>query len=246
MELRSTHDLEESKNYLLTLPEARVALRIIAFASLVNLVVIYQLQPNSVVWGLFGSGLMLVLSGLGQAHSKLTRPFSFLLATVFPVVFGFVIVNNGTVPFPFAIFGAALVMVLVKKQYSPYLAVAILTPPFAYVVVYPEALTPLVSRVLLVSPTLAFAFYFLLTRVYRRSHELSELVDQLESANHEKQQFLNAKKKCLPWSGTNCARQWRPWRWWPKTVILRMPPLANIWNPSLATCCLSLKTCVWW
>ena len=143
----------------------------------------------------FGAGLLLVSSVLGQAHSKLTRPFSFFLAAIFPVVFGFLIVKNGTVPFPFALFGAALVMVLVKKQYSPYLAFAILTPPFAYVVAYPEALTPLVSRILLVSPMLAFAFYFLLTRVYRRSHELSELVDQLESANHEKQQIVDRQKE---------------------------------------------------
>ena len=195
MERRSTHELEESKNYLLTLPEARGALRIIAVSSLVSLVVVYQIQPNSIAWGLFGSGLMLILSGLGQAHSKLTRPFSFLLAAIFPVVFGFLIVNNGTVPIPFAPFGAALAMVLVKKQYSPYLAFAILTPPFAYVVAYPEALTPLVSRILLVSPTLAFAFYFLLTRLHRRSNELSELVDQLESANHEKQQMVERQKE---------------------------------------------------
>ena len=195
MERRSTHESEESKDYLLTPPETRVALRIIAFLSLVSLVVVYQLQADSVVLGLFASGSMLVLSGLGQADSKLTRPFSFLLAAFFPVVFGFTIVINGTVPFPFGIFGAALGMVLVKKQYSPYLAVAILTPPFAYVVVYPEALTPLVSRVLLVTPTLAFAFYFLLTRVYRRSHELSELVDQLESANHEKQKIVERQKE---------------------------------------------------
>ena len=195
MELLSTPELEESKSYLLTLPEARVALRIIAVLSLLNLVIIYQFQPDSLVWGLFGSSLMFVLSGLGQAHSKLTRPFSFLLAVVFPVVFGFVVVNNGTVPFPFALFGAALVMVLVKKQYSLYFAFAILTPPFVYVVAYPEALTPLVSRFLLVSPTLAFAFYFLLTRVYRRSLELSELVDQLESANNEKQQIVDRQKE---------------------------------------------------
>ena len=129
MELRSTHELEESKDYLLTLPEARVALRVIAVLSLVNLVVIYQIQPDSVAWGLFASGLMLIISSLGQAHSKLTRPFSFLLAAMFPVVFGFLIVNNGTVPIPFALFGAALVMVLVKKQYSPYLSFAVLTLP---------------------------------------------------------------------------------------------------------------------
>ena len=143
----------------------------------------------------FGAGLLLVSSVLGQAHSKLTRPFSFFLGAIFPVAFGFLIFKNGIVPFPLALFGAALVMVLVKKQYSPYLAFAILTPPFAYVVAYPEALTPLVSRILLVSPTLAFAFYFLLTRVYRRSHELSELVDQLESANYEKQQIVDRQKE---------------------------------------------------
>ena len=194
MEPPAKKDTEESKDYLLTQQETRTVLRVVAGVGSAALLLVALTSPHF-SRGFVVAGLVVLLALAGQTFSSFTRQASVSIAFIFPVLFAYLISVNGTTPFPLFVIATALVMLMAKKQHSLYLATAILAPAFVYVLVFPETITPLVTRILLVGPAIAFAFYFLLTRLHRRSNELSELVDQLESANHEKQQMVERQKE---------------------------------------------------